>query len=166
MEIEIWDNKKMKEWVSRTKHPIAHDGRTYSLFQYFGPHYSQIREVPKGDSPLSAKMDRTIVAFERKDLEFGVKNIEDMFGIFTFHFERKNCSHYYYTPGILEVRMDKWGQRIATRLIQRLNQPCFLWGRTLMIKPTDYTPDGQWLIKPIIERTLDGNLFNIMEGSY
>ena len=164
MEIEIWDNLQMQNYIDKklvSTMAENHGQRYFRGFTFFGPDFIESRPAfDSGQCPFelqdlnSFKEDRHVVALEDSDL-VGLFSL--MFGFFHYEFP-----HYY--RRIFEVREDKRDQKIATSLVRRLKEPCFLHGKVLMIRESSYTADGNKYLKKVIDRELKDAPFRVCDG--
>jgi hypothetical protein len=156
MEIEIWNNQQMQEHIDRKDYPVdrlPYMSEHFKGFTYFSPDFVEFRFKTE-DSTKNSKKDRAVVALENTDLV----------GIFSFLWMKGEYDFEHYYPRFVDVTKDKRSQGIGTALVKRLNKPCFLWGKTLMVMEGSYTRDGNDYIKKVIERELTGEHFKIVNG--
>jgi hypothetical protein len=165
MEIDIWGNQQMKKHIEAKNYPTwkPSNGNLYfEGFKFVGPRFIELRpafdkgqctfETPTVDS---FPEDRHIVALDNSDL-IGVFSLMQGF----YHYE---FPHYY--PRILEVKKDKQHCGVATALIRRLKEPCFLWGKVFIIRDNSYTADGLRYLKPRFDAEMHGTHFKFVDGT-
>jgi hypothetical protein len=162
-DIEIWSNEDFDRHVKSKGYPTYenHNRHTYFKgFEFLGPNFVYDRpdterghEIPDFNPK---DFDRQIVALDKSGIV----------GIFAFMYCKGDYDFWSYYPRFLEVREDKKRQGVATTLIRRLKEPCFMHGNILMIGRDSYTLDGNKYLKKIIERELDERYFRIVDGTF
>ncbi len=172
IEIDIWNNKQLETYISKEKRPSSRRGMGihYEGFEFFGPRMISNRkssEMPYPGNSSLTKMeiqykisginqdfDRAIVALDRGEI----------IGIESFMWVKSEKSFWKYYPRFVDVRKDWKHNGVATALIQRLNEPCFMWGKMMVGSGNSYSPEGKKYFKKLIERKLRTDKFAIISN--
>jgi GNAT superfamily N-acetyltransferase len=161
--IEIWNNVELQQHLKEKEYEtyVAKNRRThFKGFQYFGPNFSTRPAFDGGKVTFKIPSiedftdDRTLVALEDSNIV----------GLFSLRYGFYNYTFQHYYPRILEVRDDKRNQGIATSLIKRLKEPCFLHGDVFMIRDSSFTSKGRKYLKDVFERELKDAPFRVVDG--
>jgi hypothetical protein len=155
MEIDIWNNQQVQEHLNEKNYPTWHHacGQDYVVgFNYVTPNFIKSR-LEAQDNYDNSLADRSVVCLEDKNL----------IGIFAFMHFGKPASCFF--PRFLEVRDDRLHRGVATALVKRLNDPCFLWGNVLSLNNSYYTEDGMKYLKKVMDRELFKGHFKIDSGA-
>jgi hypothetical protein len=155
MEIDIWNNKQVQEHLDRKEYPVWHsfNGLDYiSGFNYIHPNFiaSRLKEFDNYEDSLQ---DRNIVALDDSGLV----------GMVAFMYQNKPAPHFF--PKFLEVRSDYLHRGIATSLVKRIAEPCFLLGSALNLNDFYYTEDGRKYLKNIIDKEWFQGHFRVIDFS-
>jgi GNAT superfamily N-acetyltransferase len=165
MEIAIWNNQEFEQHVKAKNYPTWQhsNGHKYFLgFNFIGPRFVEQRPAfDKGECTFKVPEVKTFI----NDRHIVALDNSDLIGVFSLMYGFYNYSFVHYYPRILEVRKDKQNQGIATALVSRLEQPCFLHGQVLMVRAASYTADGRKYLKRIFDREITGKHFRFVDGS-
>lgn len=164
VEIDIWDNEKINNFISNTRqnyHAGSSFGRlVFEGFNYFGPNFISDREndciifnLHKNSSYANLSKDRAVVSLDGSEV-IGIFSF--LCGDFFWEFE-------HYRPLFLDVRKDWRNKKIATNMIKRLNEPSFLSEQFLVLSGRNYSYLGKLYARPVIEKEWDGRQFSIID---
>lgn len=168
MEIQIWDNQQIKDYISKKDRkidisPDYHKVR-YEGFNFFGPKFisDMFNEMEIGnlyrvnrlydlDPKRHFTRDRAVVNLDGSEIN-GILSL--IYGNFYFDFP-------HYQINFLDVHEEKRNQGIATNLVRSLNDAPFLFGEKLAISGYDYSALGRRYAKHVLERELTGENFEV-----
>ncbi|MBP7708373.1 hypothetical protein KA107_01710 [Candidatus Pacearchaeota archaeon] len=160
MKIEIWDNRQLQAYLDEKKYPtvtkLNRDVR-FKGFDLFGPSFFYHRsdtENRGGNHLTRYPEDRHVVALSDSELV----------GLFSFMYGKASYDFWHYYPRMLDVREDNRNKKVATFLVRRLKEPCFLHGQVLMIQDSHYTSDGRNYLRKVIDRELSDVPFKVVDG--
>lgn len=168
MDIQIWDNLQMKEYISKTQRQTVidsdHRGLKYKGFRYFGPGFlkeelideeidylCRLNPLYGNNSERNLAKDQSVVSLVDSEVN----------GILSLIYGKFYWDSPHYKIQFLDVCEDSRHRGVATALIRRLNEPSVLSGKSLAVTNCEYSALGRKYAKHVLERDLTGKQLRI-----
>ena len=173
VEIDIWDNRQIQEYINLVNLPTEKTGKNlhYKGLSFFGPSFIKDRYeedvVYSNEKEISRLEEQEIKGEVNSDYDRNIVAISDgeIVGISSFLWNKERYEFWSYYIRFISVKQDWKGVGIGTNLIKRLNEPCFMWNKILML-PRHYEKEGEKYLIKIINRELTGEHFAIVPNYY
>ena len=168
--LEIWNNSDLKGYFLRELRPLRQDTNDakYVGFDFFGPVMFKRRSFNRNDysresdhSDLEKQDARYLTDHEYDRSIVGLNTSQEVIGI--AHYTWLKCNNVWsYYPSFLDVRKDMWDKKVATNLIKRLNEPCFMWGKIFVGSGNSKTDLGEKYLSGRKEKYLRKDKFKMV----